>query len=107
MLVAAWRLSCCGPSWSSLCSLVGAGCGGSSVASLAAAAVVGVCVGGVGRAARRLSPGAGCLPGPLWGGGAFLLLPCKIYCMYSTFMYSEIYYGHCKKFFIFFFLSRP
>ena len=46
--LAAWRHSCCGPSWSSVCPLVGAGCGGSSVASLAAAAVVGVCVGGGG-----------------------------------------------------------
>ena len=57
--------------------------------SLAAAAVVGVCVGGWARAACVLSPGAGRRPGPLWG--PFLLLSCKIYIyiyiyMYSTFM---------------------
>ena len=74
------------------------GCGGSSVASLAAAAVVGVCVGGGGaRAARGLSPGAGCRPGPLWGGGLFCFYLVKY--MYSTFMKSKIYYGHYKKFF--------
>ena len=46
--LAAWRHSCCGPFWSSVCPLVGAGAVVSLVASLAAAAVVGVCVGGGG-----------------------------------------------------------
>ena len=47
----------------------------SLVASLAAAAVVGVCVGGGGAlAACVLSPGAGRRPGPLWGAfSAFIL----------------------------------
>ena len=45
----------------------------SLVASLAAAAVVGVCVGGT-RAACVLSPGAGRRPRPLWGAfSAFIL----------------------------------
>ena len=47
----------------------------SLVASLAAAAVVGVCVGEGGtRAVCVLSPGAGRRPGPLWGAfSAFIL----------------------------------
>ena len=70
--LAAWRHSCCGPSWSSVCPLVGAGCGGSSVASLDAAAVVVVCIGGGGGLGRRVC----CLPGlvavlGLYGGGDF------------------------------------
>ena len=45
----------------------------SLVASLTAAAMVGVCVGGA-RAACGLSPGAGRRPGPLWGAfSAFIL----------------------------------
>ena len=45
----------------------------SLVASLAEAAVVGVCVGGA-RVACVLSPGAGRRPGPLWGAfSAFIL----------------------------------
>ena len=80
--LAAWRHSCCGPSWSSVCPLVGAGCGGSSVASLAAAVVLRR--GGGARAARGLSPGAGCRPGPLWGGGLFCFYLVKY--MYGTFM---------------------
>ena len=51
----------------------------SLVASLAAAAVVGVCVGGGGGLGRRVC----CLPGlvAVLGlyGGPFLLLSCKIY----------------------------
>ena len=69
--LAAWRLSCCGPSWSSVCPLVGAGCGGSSVASLAAAAVVSVCVGGGGLGRRVCSlPRLVAVLG-LYGGGGF------------------------------------
>ena len=46
----------------------------SLVASLAAAAVVGVCVGGGAWAACVLSPVAGRRPGPLWGAfSAFIL----------------------------------
>ena len=47
----------------------------SLVASLTAAAMVGVCVGGGGaRAACVLSPGADRRPGPLWGAfSAFIL----------------------------------
>ena len=57
----------------------------SLMASLAAAAVVGVCVGGGGggfRAACVLSPGAGCRPGPLWGG---------LFCFYLVkYIYSTL-----------------
>ena len=70
--LAAWRHSCCEPAWSSVCPLVGAGCSGSSVASLAAAAVVGVCV-GVGGGTRgrvRCLPGLAAVLG-LYGGGGF------------------------------------
>ena len=82
--LAAWRHSCCGPSWSSVYPLVGAGRGGSSVASLAAATVVSVCVGGGG-----LGRCVCCLPGlvavlGLNGGGLFCFYLVKY--MYSTFM---------------------
>ena len=79
--LAAWRHSCCGPSWSSVCPLVGDGCGGSSVASLDAAAVVVVCVGGGGGLGRRVCclPGLVTVLGLYGGGGTFLLLSCKIY----------------------------
>ena len=40
--------------------------------------------GGGARAACVLSPGAGCRPGPLWGGGLFCFYLVKY--MYSTFM---------------------
>ena len=73
--LAAWRHSCCGPSWSSLCPLVGAGSGGLSVASLAAAAVVGICVGrggsgGVCAVSRGWSP---CWASMGGGSSAFIL----------------------------------
>ena len=70
--LAAWRHSCCGPLWCARWLLLGSVV--SLVASLAAAAVVGVCVGGGGaRAACVLSPGAGRRPGPLWAFSAFIL----------------------------------
>ena len=78
--LAAWRHSCCGPSWSSVYPLVGAGRGGSSVASLAAATVVSVCVGGGGGSGGACAVSRGWSPS--WasmGGGPFLLLSCKIY----------------------------
>ena len=80
--LAAWRHSCCRPSWSSVCPLVGAGCGGSSAASLAAAAVVSVCVKGGSGGACAVSRGWS----PSWAsmGGLFCFYLVKY--MYSTFM---------------------
>ena len=77
--LAAWRHSCCGPFWSSVCSLVGAGCGG-FIGGFSRRGRRGRCMrrGGGARAAYVLSHGAGRRPGPLWRG-SFLLVSCKIY----------------------------
>ena len=65
----------CGPFWSSLFPLVGAGCGG-FIGGLSRCGRRGRCMrrGGGARAACVLFPGAGRRPGPLWGTfSAFIL----------------------------------
>ena len=81
--LAAWRHSCCGPFWSPVCPLVGAGCGG-FISGFSRCGRRSRCL----RQVRGLGRRVCCLPGlvAVLGlyVGPFLLLSRKIY------MYIEI-----------------